>query len=93
MNLLNIFKRKQINYQAENMKVVNRKLAERQDAVYKAVALIGYPCNGRQIARFMGEDSASVTPRLAELVKKGRIHVKFTKRGLDNKWRKYYVTK
>jgi DNA-binding MarR family transcriptional regulator len=94
MNIIvKIFKRKQINQQRENYKRVKQKLSENQDAVYTAVALIGYPCTGRQVARFLGWDSASVTPRLAELVKKDRIYVADVKRGLDKKYRKLYATK
>lgn len=92
MRLLNIFKRKQaVNYQRENYKVVKQKLGERQQEVYAAVALIGHPCTARQVARFLKWDSASVTPRLAELARKERVKVVDVKQGLDRKWRKYYT--
>lgn len=92
MNILEkIFKRK-VNYQRENYAVTRATLAIRQNEVYKAVALMAVPCTGRQIARFMGRDSASITPRLSELVRKGRLTVAYTKKSLDDrKWRKYYI--
>lgn len=91
MNILEkIFKRK-VNYQRENAKAIRAKLNENQDAVFKAVKELARPVNGRQVARHLNWDSASVTPRLAELVKKGRLIVAFPQKGLDGIWRKYYV--
>ena len=93
MNLLELFtKRSAKRKRAENMAALRKKLSQTQENVYQAVLAIESPCNGRAIARHMQTDSASVTPRLYELVRKGRLRVAYSKRGLDGHWRKYYVT-
>ena len=80
-------KQKQTRQQAKDAK---KKINMNQQAVYEALKAQQYPINGLALARAMGWDSASVTNRLAELVKKGRIDVAYNKKGLDGKWRKYY---
>lgn len=59
--------------------------------VYKAVGEIGHPCSGREVSAHLQWDSASVTNRLAELVKKGRLKVAFRLRSTDGIWRNFYV--
>ena len=93
MKLLNIFKRKRINYAAENMRTIRSRIADRENDVYKAVALINRPCTAREIAKFLNLDSASVTPRLPRLVRKDRIQIFDRKRGIDGIYRNRYVTK
>lgn len=75
----------------DNMEAVNKKLAKNQESVYKAVEQLNQPVTGRAVATFLGWDSASVTNRLAELTKKGRLKIAYNKRGLDGKWRHFYV--
>jgi hypothetical protein len=77
--------------QKETMEAVNKTRAFNQESVFRAVEQIKYPCNGLAIARHLNFDSARVTPRLSDLVKKGRLLVKYRKRGLDGKWRNFYV--
>lgn len=90
--MLNIFKRNaEKKHKAETMKAVNAKLAQNQESVYQAVKDIDRPVNGLRVARALGWDSSSVTNRIAELVKKGRLKVAYNKRGLDGKWRRFYV--
>jgi DNA-binding MarR family transcriptional regulator len=62
-----------------------------QEQVLKALQEVKHPINGLAVARHMHADSASVTPRLAELRKKGLIKVSYVKHGLDNKRRNFYV--
>lgn len=93
-SILHIFKRTPSKKQRdrETMEAVNQHINRSQEQVYKAVALLHRPCNGRMVSSFMGVDSATVTPRLAELVKKGRIKIDHRKKGLDGVWRNYYIT-
>lgn len=88
MNLLQPFKKKK---EAESMAVIRQRIGRSQEAVYKAIEEIGRPVNGLAIARHMNVDSAGVTPRLAELTRKGRIKIAYRKRGLDRLWRNFYV--
>lgn len=73
------------------MKIVEGRKSKSQEQVYEAAKQLNTPCNGRMVATFLGWDSASVTNRLSELVKKDRLKVAYRKRGLDGMWRKYYV--
>lgn len=88
MNLLHLFKRKQAIDTVDSAK---RRIARSQEAVYKAVLDINHPINGLAVAHYMVTDSASVTNRLAELTKKGRLKVAYRKRGLDGIYRNFYV--
>jgi hypothetical protein len=90
MNLLNMFKRKQTTTKTD-MQAIRARVARSQEQVYKAVGEINHPVNGLAIARYMHVDSASITPRLAELTRKGKLRVAFTKHGLDGRIRKFYV--
>lgn len=91
MNFLsNLFKRNK-SRAAETMEAVNQRISRNQEQVYRAVVTIGRPCNGRMVSDYLGWDSASVTNRLAELCKKGRLAVHHRKRGLDGIWRNFYV--
>lgn len=93
MNILRkLFNRIKRSQAADNMKAVRNRISRNQQAVYEAVVAIGSPCTGRRVAQFLGWDSASVTNRLAELSRKGRIQVAYRKRSLDDgMWRNYYV--
>lgn len=75
----------------ENMAVVNKAKSKNQEKVYQAVKELKYPSNGLAIAHYLKWDSASVTPRLAELVRKGRIKIAYRKHGLDKIIRNFYV--
>lgn len=90
MSLLARFKRKPKTTETD-MKTIRARVARSQEQVYKAVGEINHPVNGLAIARYMHVDSASITPRLAELTKKGKLKVAFTKHGLDGRIRKFYV--
>lgn len=93
MGFLRLFKRRQMSKKQghDSTEAVKRRLSIHQEGVYKAVKEIGRPVNGLAIAQYMHVDSASVTPRLAELVKKNRLRVHHTKRGLDGIYRRFYV--
>jgi DNA-binding MarR family transcriptional regulator len=88
--LKNLFKRAK-SQKADDMEVIRRRISKNQEMVYRAVVTVDRPCNGRTVADQLGWDSASVTNRLAELVRKGRIVIHHRKRGLDGIWRNYYV--
>lgn len=91
MNLLDLFKRKKMTTQVD-MQAIRARVARSQEAVYKAVTEINHPVNGLAVARYMHTDSASITPRLTELTRKGKLKVAFEKRDLgDGRWRKFYV--
>lgn len=90
MSLFGMFKRKKSITQ-ENIEVVRRRIAQNQEAVYNAVRELNTPCTGRMVAKHLEWDSASVTNRLSELNKKGRIKIAYNKRGLDGIWRHYYI--
>lgn len=77
--------------EAENTARINSRKARNQEMVFKAVQELARPVNGRTVAAHLGFDSASVTNRLAELRKKGRIKVAYRKKGLDGVWRQFYV--
>lgn len=62
-----------------------------QEAVYRAVVALNRPCSGRMVSTYLKWDSASVTNRLCELKKKGRIKVAYMKVGLDKQRRQYYI--
>jgi len=79
--------------QRENFQIVKKRIAQSQQAVYEAVLELNRPVTGREVARHLHWDSASVTNRLAELTKKGRIRVAYKKRGMDGIWRRYYKVK
>lgn len=70
---------------------VPTKLALSQETVWNAINDYGRPINGLHLAKIMGMDSASVTPRLAELRKKGRIKIAYVKHGLDGHTRNFYI--
>lgn len=92
LNLLkNLFPKTTKQMQHENMMVINSRKSKNQEAVYQAVKAIGQPINGRVVAAHLGYDSASVTNRLSELCKKGRLKVAYRKQGLDKMWRNYYI--
>jgi hypothetical protein len=91
MLLQRIFRRnKPVNPARENYASARATIVRNQYKVYEAVKEIGIPCNGRMIAHHLSWDSCSVTNRLSELTKKGRIEVAYTKKGLDGKIRRYY---
>jgi predicted HTH transcriptional regulator len=75
----------------DNLKAVQTTLARNQESVFKAVKELDRPSSGRMVSAHLKWDSASVTNRLAELTKKGRLKVAFVQRGLDGKYRQYYV--
>lgn len=77
--------------QKDNIEVIRKRINRNQETVYKAVEEINRPVNGMAVAKHLGWDSASVTNRLAELTKKGRLKVAYNKRGLDGIWRRYYI--
>lgn len=89
MNLLQLFKRKQTTVKPD-MVAIRKQIARSQESVFKAVYEINKPVNGLAIARYMHVDSASITPRLAELTKKGKLKVAYTKHGLDGRVRRFY---
>jgi hypothetical protein len=89
--MFKIFQSKKTRQQAENMKVINSKKAKNQEAVFKAVEALNVPSTGKMVSVYLGWDSASVTNRLSELCKKGRLKIAYNKRGLDGIWRHYYV--
>lgn len=91
MRILNIFKRKPKGTTAQDMQIIRKRRARSQEAVYQAVKQLNRPVNGMTVAQHMHYDSASVTPRLSELVKKGRLKVGYVKKGLDGIYRRYYV--
>ncbi len=91
MNFLERHFRSSKQQQADNMKVVNKRKPRNQEMVYNAVREIKHPCTGREVAARLGFDSASVTNRLAELVKKGRLKVAFRLRSADGIWRNFYI--
>lgn len=93
MGLLDFLQRRNIKNDVvkDNMQILNKRIARNREAVFEAVQAIGRPVNGLAIARHMHIDSASVTPRLSELVKRGRILVADRKPGLDGITRKLYV--
>lgn len=88
------FKSKKRKAQEENMRIISRRRAEKRDRVRNAVIELNHTAhravNGREIASYLRWDSASVTNRLSELVKRGQLHVHEQRRGLDGIWRKYY---
>lgn len=91
MSVLDFFrKRKQ---KRENMKALKKRLNRNQQKVYWAVQALNRPVKAREVAEWLSWDSASVTNRLSELVKKRRIRVAYRKQGLDGIWRQYYVIK
>lgn len=86
MNLLRLFRRKQI----DTVDTVQRSISRSRESVYKAVLDIGRPVNGLAVANYMHTDSASVTNRLSELTKEERLRIAYRKRGLDRRWRNFY---
>lgn len=89
-----LFKKRQAKkIRRDNMKAVAKRISKNQEAVYQAVKAYGRPINGLALAKLMSYDSASVTPRLSELVKKDRLKVAYTKHGLDGKTRNFYEVK
>jgi Mn-dependent DtxR family transcriptional regulator len=76
---------------------MSKRLTENEEAVLAAVRaaseLLSRPVNGREVARQLKWDSASVTNRLSELTKKGKLKIAYRKKGLDGLWRNYYVTR
>jgi hypothetical protein len=76
---------------SDNMEVVHKRVARNQEAVYRAVERLKHPVTCRTISRYMDTDSACVSPRLTELVRKGRLAIAYRKQGLDHIWRAYYV--
>jgi DNA-binding MarR family transcriptional regulator len=93
--LLNFLKQRQQAKQQrrENVEAAKRKMAHNQEMVFQALKQLNMPSNGRAVARKLGWDSSSVTNRLAELTRKGRIKVAFRKKGLDGIWRNFYQVK
>lgn len=67
-----------------------KNLSVSQQQVLFAIQDLGASVNGMTIARYMKVDSASVTPRLAELRKQGKIVIAYTKVGLDKRKRNFY---
>lgn len=92
--MFKLFKRKKLS-QAEirraNYEVIKKDLKKSQAEVWLAIAEINRPVCGRSIARYMSIDSACVTPRLSELVKKGKLKVHNQTKCADGIIRKFYV--
>jgi len=87
---LGLFKSKERTQHENNMRLINQRRSERQKEVYEAVAVLNRPVTGRMVATYLGWDSASVTNRLAELVRKNQLEIAYRKKGLDGLWRQYY---
>jgi predicted transcriptional regulator len=77
----------------EDMRALRKRLNKNQHLVFGAVTAQHRPVKAREVADWLGWDSASVTNRLSELVKKRRIQVAYRKQGLDGIWRNYYIVK
>lgn len=90
--LLNFLK-KRSKAKQKQAKEQARKVAQSQMAVYRALAKVGRPINGLRLAQEMRTDSASVTPRLSELTRKGLIKVAYVMRGTDGRLRRFYEVK
>lgn len=88
---LGIFRKKVTKVSKEDMRNISVRVAKSREAVYNAIRHNARPINGLALAKLMRMDSASVTPRISELVRKGRVKVAYTKAGLDGHTRNFYV--
>lgn len=87
---LGIFRKRKNRKQAKQIPQ-EVQISRNQEIVFEAVAELGRPVTGKQVARFLSWDSASVTNRLAELEKIGRLSVPYRLKGADRRWRKFYT--
>ena len=59
--------------QIDEIVLAKHRRAVNRERVYRAIATSPEPVNMRTVAAMLGQDSGCISPRIAELHKKGRI--------------------